>query len=267
MSIAPEKSYYPRGGMSGFKALLAKKLQERGVHIHPFSHIKELVLKQKNLTALSLGEDAGPVSTKAMVFNTLPAKLLPMLPKELRTASFNKKVLKNGRWGRWRTLYVGMEADRIPVGMGDNFILDGWFPDPVRVEIVPIGDGSEVPEGKRLLKISSATVSSYDTQRKSWDYFSTFEEDVFKTLDRLIPFLAGKYEVLFKHDGDMASSDDYLFDGFLSCSSGLGTLSPLTPYDNIFLAGNEILPALGIEGSFISAELTANQILYTISRG
>ncbi len=249
--------YYPKGGMSGFKSLLLSKLKKAGVHIEKVETLKSLEIENKRISKIRFEKEG--VSTKSLIFNSDPVSLPPLLPQGFFAKSFRAELATKKRVGRWQSIFIGIDADKIPVGMCDAFLLAEEGNEPLFVRLTPAGEEGAVPKGKRLLKVSrpvqgEATPSDAETSGKK------FEKETLGRLKNLIPFLGDGAEVIYKTGGDQASSDDALLGGPLLTPPGLGTLSPLTPFKNLFLSGREIFPVLGLEGDFLAAGMTADLV-------
>ena len=133
------------------------------------------------------------------------------------------------------------------------------------IQMVPASEDGVTPQGKRLMKVSRAVDKSSDIAA-SKENLMRFEKSVLRKLDDLIPFLDdGRFEVLYKIASKPVSSDDYLIDESLLAPARLGTLSPLTPYGNLFISGKEVMPVFGIEGDFLSAEMISHNLLKVIA--
>ena len=149
--------------------------------------------------------------------------------------------------------------------MHDNLIVDDDEDLPFMIQLVPLSEIGVTPKGKRLLKASRVAEKGSDIAA-SKEHLIRFEKTVLRRLDDLIPFLdSAKFEVLYKSASKPVSSDSYLIDGPLLAPARMGSLSPLTPYENLFISGKEIMPVFGIEGDFLSAEMISHNLLKVIA--
>lgn len=263
--LHPVKSYYPKGGMTGFKKLIMKRLEERGIDIFPTSSIQNLTIRKRRVTTIDPGNSLSSVITKSFVFNSAPSSLPPLLPKGIMTRPFRKRLEGHRPWGRWRSLFIGIDKNRIPVGMKETLLTEGEGNLPILIQMAPESENGAAPEGMRLLKAS--TPVSFGSDRGEADAkkgLEDFEKSVTRKLKELMPFLDDAFEVICRDDEPL-SQDDYIFEGPLKGPLSLGTLSPLTPYKNLFMAGREVVATLGIEGDFISAEIIADYVSKVIS--
>jgi phytoene dehydrogenase-like protein len=257
-------SYYPKGGMSGFKKLIEERLEERGVHIERGRRLEEIVIQKKCVTKIKFEDDEGRVSAKAMIFNSIPAILPSMLPQSFFTKKFRRQLSAEVRWGRWQTIFFGIESEKIPVGMDDNLVVDVDEKFPLLFQIVPEEDKGITPQKKRLIKVSWPVEEGEKAEDDARD-FVKFEKKVIKKIEELMPFIDNKFEIIYRYDSEPASSEDYILSGAMQTPPGIGVLSPLTPYKNLIVSGREMMPVLGIEGEFLFAEIISNYIYKIIS--
>jgi hypothetical protein len=242
------EGYYPKGGMSGFKKLIMASLKDRGVEIKNGASAEKFLVQKNKVSQLTLKGCGTRVLAKSFIFNSDPTNLSSLLPQKFL-------------W--WQSIFIGIDEAIIPVGMHDNLIVDDEDL-PFMIQMVPASEREVAPKGKRLLKISRAIEKGSDIAGLK-ENLIRFEKSVLRRLNDLIPFLDGKFEVLYKSASKPTSSDDYLIDEPLLVPAKVGTLSPLTPYGNLFISGKEIMPVFGIEGDFLSAEMISHNLLKVIA--
>ncbi|MDT8318580.1 MAG: hypothetical protein RQ824_11420 [bacterium] len=259
------EGYYPKGGMSGFKKLILAGLKDRGVEFKDGASVEKFLVQKNKINQLTLKGCGSKILAKSFIFNSDPVNLPALLPQKFFTKTFIEglKVCGGRLW--WQSIFIGIDADIIPVGMHDNLIVDDDEDLPFMIQMVPVSESGATPEGKRLMKISRAIDNSADIAA-SKNNLIRFEKSALRRLNDLIPFLdKGKFEVLYKSASKPFSSDDYLVGEPLLAPAMLGSLSPLTPYGNLFISGREIMPVFGIEGDFLSAEMIAHNLLKVIA--
>lgn len=255
----PATGYRPVRGMTGFKQLLLKFLEGKGVDIYNTEGMHEIAVNKKKVTDVAFDGGKRRVRTRALLFNSSPSGLAPLLPKGLFTTSYISRLEEKTAWGYWQSLFVGVAENKLPIGMKNCFIADLEGVYPVLVQMTPEAETEATPEGMRLMKISRA-VPYKEKGKVGGDDFEAFEKRVVKMLRDLIPFLDNHYEIIYRHDTGALSPDDHILCGDIQSPPGLGTQSPLTPYQNLFLSGREIMAVLGIEGDFLAADMIADKI-------
>ena len=258
------EGYYPKGGMSGFKKLIMTRLKDRGVEIKNGASAEEFLVHKNKVSQLTLKGCGTKILAKSFIFNSDPVKLPSLLPQKFFTKTFTNGLKGSGNRLWWQSIFIGIDEDIIPVGMHDNLIVDDDEDLPFMIQMVPASESGVAPKGKRLLKISRPIEKGADIAT-SKENLVRFEKSILRSLGDLIPFLEDKFEVLYKSALPPVSSDDYLIDEPLLAPAQLGTLSPLSPYKNLFISGKEIMPVFGIEGDFLSAEMISHNLLKVIA--
>ncbi|MDH3976079.1 MAG: hypothetical protein OEV42_17535 [Deltaproteobacteria bacterium] len=256
--------YYPKGGMVGLKKLILSKLEERGVEVEKSSDIKTISVEKGKVAEITFETKNKKIRTQALIFNTVPSKLADLLPETFFNKPFRQTLNDYKPWGQWQSLFIGIDSDKIPVGMDDNLIVDdekGSF----IIQITPLDEKGAAPDGKRLVKISRPLAISATSENN--EEVKAFEDYALEKLKHLIPFTDNKdLEVIHREKGKPTGTDDYLLDGNIVTPPGIGILSPLSPYKNLFLLGREIIPAFGIEGDFLAADIISHLTLDIISQ-
>jgi len=258
MPVLPRvASYYPKGGMVGLKKLILSRLQERGVEVDESQAIKRISVEKGKVAEINFEDKNKKVRTSALIFNTTPSALAGLLPDSFFIKHFKQTLNDYKPWGLWQSLFIGIDADLIPVGMDDNLIVDGEK-GPFVIQVTPVDEKGAAPDGKRLIKVSRAVPLS-----ESKGEIKGFEDDVLEKLKWLIPFSDNDLQIIHRETNKPVSTDDYLLDGSM-VPPGIGILSPLSPYKNLFILGREIAPAFGVEGDFLSAEIISHLALNVV---
>lgn len=258
------EGYYPKGGMSGFKKLIMARLKDRGVEIKDGALAAEFLVQKNKVSQLTLKGCGTKILAKSFIFNSDPVKLPSLLPQKLFTKTFINGLKGSGNRLWWQSIFIGIDEDVIPVGMHDNLIVDDDEDLPFMIQMVPALEDTVTPKGKRLLKVSRA-IEKGSNIAGSKENLIRFEKSVLRRLNDLIPFIDGKFEVIYRIASHPVSSDDYLIDEPSLTPAQFGTLSPLSPYENLFISGKEIMSVFGVEGDFLSAEIISHNLLKVIT--
>ncbi len=261
LKLNSRTKYYPIGGMTGFKRFCLEKLKDNGADIHNLSSMPGLTFKRKNVTEINI---EGGIKTKTLVYNSEPQTLSSLLPEKFFTRSYREQLKKIKTWGRWRSIFIAVDKDKIPVGMNDDIIVDKRPERSFMIQITPESDRDAVRDGMRLLKISSPVANNGFAGDNDFEDFSSFERSVIAGLNELIPFLDHKFEIIYRFDSNPMSSDDCIFSGQLKKPLNLGTIYPFTPYKNLFVGGKELMLLFNMEGDFISSKIIADHLLNAI---
>ncbi len=264
------RSYYPKGGMSGFKARFIERLKEKGVDVTT-DKIKSLQIEKNRVTSIILEEKNEKILTNSLIFNAYLPALDDLIPGTFFTKAFKQKLREHHLWGRWYSLYIGIKADKIPVGMHNTLIVEEKEK-TFLMQFAPASDIKAAPEGWRLLKVSAPLPMEADEnnpgngEHEKNEHFDpeAFESSFIECLNRLIPFLDDEFRIIHRDRDEPVCTDDSIFQRPLDGPLKLGTISPLTCYENLFLSGREIMPLLGIEGDFITSSLIAKYALKAI---
>ncbi len=255
----------PRGGMTALKSLIKGKLKDAGVSVYPLSGIDKLTIQKKKVLGITTYGSYETIHTKALIYNTGLSILSQLLPKSLFTKAFRETLESNKRWGRWRSVFIIVDKNKVPVGMHDDVVIDRGSSSPLILQIQPPGYEKQAQDGTRLLKVSTRVEDSKDIKSANPESADAFEQSVIETLRKLMPFLDERFEIIYRFDREPLSKDDYIFKGPIKGPLNVGIISPFTPYGNLFISGKEVITTLGLEGDFILARVLANHISNLIS--
>jgi hypothetical protein len=166
-------------------------------------------------------------------------------------------------------LFLAVQEKVIPVGMKDLLISIQDLEKPyeggnlLMLALSPKGDGVRAPEGKRSLTVES--LIPWETYNEHWDLASMDEHKtaVMKHLCRLIPFLENHIEFMDSDWGNELirhwSYPHFFYESAFEYHWREG-LVPTRISRNLYLAGNENFPYLGLEGEAISGWMVAREI-------
>ena len=124
LQLGNPRGCVPRGGMTALKSLIKEKLKNAGVNVYPLSGIDKLTIQKRKVTGITTYGSYETIHTEALVYNTGLTILSQLLPKNLFIKTFRESLESNKRWGRWRSIYIILDEDKIPVGMHDDVVID-----------------------------------------------------------------------------------------------------------------------------------------------
>ena len=218
--------------------------------------------------ALHLAEDRRIIRSRYLVINC-PLHRLP---------SFQGKGEK--QLDQWRSLlepryvlypfFLALQEKGIPVGMRD-FLVSVSDPEKpydggnlLYVSISSEGDRSKAPEGKRALTVES--LLRWDKVKEGWDphWMDEQRESMLRHLSQLIPFLGQHVEFLESDRGrELISHWSYphfVYQTHSETHWGKGII-PARISRNLYVAGKENLPFLGLEGEILSGGKVGRDVL------
>jgi phytoene dehydrogenase-like protein len=189
-----------------------------------------------------------------------------------------------GKGGRqldhWRSLiepryvlypfFLALREKGIPVGMRD-FLVSVSDPEKpydggnlLYLSISPEGDRSKAPEGNRALTVES--LLRWDKVKEGWNHHWMDEqrENVLRHLGQLIPFLDHHVEFLESDRGrELVSHWSYphfVYETQAEVHWRKGII-PTRISRNLYVAGKENLPFLGLEGEILSGGKAGREVL------
>jgi hypothetical protein len=154
----------------------------------------------------------------------------------------------------------------IPVGMRDFLVS---ISDPGKpydggnllyLSISPEGDRSKAPEGNRALTVES--LLRWDKVKEGWDpcWMDEQRESVLRHLRQLIPFLDHHVEFLESDRGRELVSR-WSYPHFVYETHSEEGMVPTRISRDLYVAGKENLPFLGLEGEILSGGKAGREIL------
>jgi phytoene dehydrogenase-like protein len=165
--------------------------------------------------------------------------------------------------------FLGVQEKVIPVGMKDRVISLQDLEKPydggnlLMLALGPKGDRAWAPEGKRSLTVESLV--PWKKYHDQWDFASLDEHRtaVMRHLCRLIPFLENHIEFIDADVGNELirhwSYPHFIYESAFDYHWREG-LVPTRISKNLYLAGSENFPFLGLEGEALSGWMVARDI-------
>jgi len=165
--------------------------------------------------------------------------------------------------------FLGVQEKVIPVGMKDRVISLQDLEKPydggnlLMLALGPKGDRAWAPEGKRSLTVESLV--PWKKYHDQWDFASLDEHRtaVMRHLCRLIPFLENHIEFIDSDVGNELirhwSYPHFIYESAFDYHWREGLVSTRIS-KNLYLAGNENFPFLGLEGEALSGWMVARDI-------
>ena len=247
--------------------LLAEYLRSGG-RVEEILRVEEVHKGWRKEFALKLGGDEKIIRSKFLVLNS-PLHRIVNLP-----GNRGKRLLTWAQRIKPRyvffPIFLGVQEKVIPVGMKDLLISIQDLGKPyeggnlLMIALSPKGDGVRSPTGKRAITVESLV--PWEKYIGNWDLASRDEHRVavMKHLCRLIPFLENHMEFIDSDWGNELirhwSYPHFLYESAFEYRWREG-LAPTRISKNLYLAGNENFPYLGLEGEAVGGWMAAKHIL------
>jgi len=166
--------------------------------------------------------------------------------------------------------FLGIQEKVVPVGMRDFVISLRDYEKPYEdgnllfLALSPKGDEGRAPKGKRALTVESLV--PWETYTERWDEASASEHraGVMQHVRHLIPFLEDHIEFMDCDQGNQLirhwSYPHFHYESTAPFVWREG-LIPTRLSRNVYLAGNQNSPYLGLEGEALTGWMVAKQIL------
>jgi phytoene dehydrogenase-like protein len=166
--------------------------------------------------------------------------------------------------------FMALREKGVPVGMRDFLVsvsdpgkaYDGG--NLLYLSLSPEGDPSKAPEGSRALTVES--LLRWDKVKEGWnsDWMDEQRENVLRHLAQLIPFLDHHVEFLESDRGRELISH-WSYPHFIYETQAEGHwregMVPIRVARNLYVAGKENLPFLGLEGEILSGGKAGREVL------
>ena len=245
------------------KGLLESFLQSGGEMVE-IERVEKVEKGWRKGFALTVAGDKGVFQCKNLIVSS------PLHPLSNLLGKMKKRLLRWTQKIRPRYLlfpiFLGIHERVIPVGMKDLLVSIFDMEKPYEggnvllLSLSQKGDETEAPEGKRALTVQCLI----PYEKLNEDSFTELEKEVARHLEQLIPFFAKHMEFIDLGWGKEQISR-WSYPHFLyEVPSGLnwrdGTV-PCRIWRDLYFAGKENFPYLGIEGEILSGMTVAKEIL------
>jgi phytoene dehydrogenase-like protein len=264
LTLVRWEGYSAPGGLVTIRNLLLERIRERGGVLIEADEMRELHIKRGNVTAFGLhGSEFSEVGCTAVVVAGNPRGFIALAPEERRMKQWRK------------------ELDRLPVRLRKAYQMYRLSPEGVPIGmkaqglIVPATrPGGESAERRRYVRAIRYAIRRKMQEGKApevWIGLTAFlpvegepeparvREEIREGLLQAVPFLdrhlLAEPSELFLQPMEGIPGD--FSQGFLYGSDdprtlGAAGLTPETPFNNVFTAGDMIFPGLGLDGELIA---------------
>jgi phytoene dehydrogenase-like protein len=246
------------GGEAAVAALLRRRIAEsRGEFLGGEGEpapVSALEMEGGRLTALRVKGADSRYSARAFVFAGDPGSLSAMVGQAGRLESHLSGVVPSGRIFSMNWV---VRADALPAPLGDVALAlpSGGF--PVLVQTVPAAragaKGLEASSGEKVVTAGMAIATGASLAEAAARLRGAVAE--------FLPFL-DRATLHESATGERGAAGGFhpLFAARPDRALGVGGVSSASPIPNLFLAGREVLPGLGVEGQFEAAWQAAQAV-------
>jgi phytoene dehydrogenase-like protein len=253
-------------------SMLKTFIAERGGQIIPEAVVRKIIFTQKHVRAVYLEGKYEPFHCLNLLVNTDMRWFYERASEQMRDAEHINRIQEIQAAGFHYRLHFHIRRNVVPVGMAERVLIivdpekplinDNFF----TLVLGPHDDRYADPDDTRMLTLSCRiplTPDNLNMKRMSELY-----KNVLRHLRALIPFLEHNIvhvssSILPSTAPDRANKcpgQTWLFDSAFSPLMGLSLLPHTTPYPNVFLTGNEVLPGMGPDGMVIAGCFVADAI-------
>jgi len=253
--------------LEGVKEILLAEYLRSGGRVEEIRGVEEVNQGWRKGFALMLAGEEKIIRSKFLVLHSPLHRIVTLPGKRGKRLSTWAERVKPA--SVVYPLFLAVQEKAIPVGMKDLLISLRDLEKPyeggnlLMIALGPKGDRAWAPEGKRSLTVES--LITWETYHDQWDLAFMYEHmaAVMKHLCHLIPFLEHHIEFIDPEAGneliDHWSYPHFVYESALEYHWREG-LVPTRISKNLYLAGNENFPYLGLEGEALSGWMVAREI-------
>jgi phytoene dehydrogenase-like protein len=254
-------------------SMLKSFIMERGGLIIPEATIRRIVFTSKRARAVYLDGEYKPYYCVNLLVNTDMHWFYEMLPEEIKDREYFEHVQGIRAAGFHYRLHFQVRHNVVPVGMGERVLFIADIEKPLlndnflSLVLGPHDSRNADLAGIRILTVTAripSTPGHSNTQR-----MAELNKKIMAHLKALIPFFEDN--LVHVNSSIYPSMEPgkakrcppcytWFFESTFNPSMGLSLLPNFTPYPNVFLTGDEVLPGMGLDGMVISGCFVADAI-------
>jgi len=247
---------------------LWQEYHRAGGQVEEIEGVKKVTREWRKGFALHLEEDRRIIRSRTLIINCPLHRLSDFQGKGRRQLDHWRSLVEP-RYVLY-PFFLALREKGIPVGMRDFLVsvsdpgkaYDGG--NLLYLSISPEGDRSKAPEGNRALTVES--LLRWDKVKEGWNplWMDEQRESVLRHLGQLIPFLDHHVQFLESDRGrELVSHWSYphfVYETHAEVHWRKGTV-PTRISRNLYVAGRENLPFLGLEGEILSGGKAGREVL------
>ncbi|MFH1017302.1 MAG: hypothetical protein V1798_03860 [Pseudomonadota bacterium] len=263
LTLVRWEGYSAPGGLLTIRNLLLDRIKERGGVLVDADEIHEVRIKRRRVTAFGLtGSEFSELGCTAVIVGGNPRGFIAMAPDEKPMKQWRKLLDQLPVKLRKAYQLYRLSAGGVPIGMKSQGLI---IPPPV-----PNGSN----ERRRFVRAIRYTVRRKVQEGKApeiWFGLTAFlsldgepeparvREEIREGVRQAVPFLEQHLleepSAVFMTPLDGSPGD--FSQGFVyECEKprdlGIAGLTPETPFQNVFMAGDVVFPGLGLDGELIA---------------
>ncbi len=253
-------------------SVLKSFILDRGGVIIPDTTIRRIHRASTSVLAIHLEDKYQPYLCHHLLVNTDMRWFNEMLPEDMRDHEYSRRLEGIQASGFLFRLHFHLRRNVVPVGMGENalFIADPEKPllgdNFFSLVLGPHDDPIADPFSTRILTVTSRIPLTPHHLNAEW--MAELSNQILEQIKSLIPFFEKNlvhisHSIFPSMDPSEASrcpDQSWLFESGFTPLMGLSLLLNSTPYPNIFLTADEVLPGMGADGKVITGCFVADII-------
>jgi C-3',4' desaturase CrtD len=267
---------YVRGGIGSLSKTLVQWILSHGGDVLYRQRVEKIIMEGKKVKAVRTGRKV-EYSGDLFLANLTPWGLNRLFGENAPRSLQREIQQRSTTWGAF-TLYLGINADKIPTNVPDHHqvILDPTRPlgegNSVFISISPANDPTRAPEGKRAVTISTHTRPAPWGQALavSQDEYQALKDEytrrVLEAAEYVLPGVRSAAELILP--GTPLTFEFYtrrpmgMVGGFPQTSL-LQARGPQTDVSNLWLVGDSVFPGQSTAGVTLGAMRTVIAVLAT----
>jgi len=264
-----------RGGIGSLAQTLANWGSQRGLTLLYRQKVERLEVKQGRGIRVYTNKKQ-TFEADAFVANLTPWGLAALLGENAPRALGREIQTRPPTWGAF-TLYLGVEADRLPRLPSDHFqvIVDPSRPlgegNSVFISLSPNDDPSRAPQGMRAITLSTHTaIANWQIDEQASEEQSTeYTERMIRAAEIAIPGIRQAIRLALPgtpHTFEFYTHRPSGMVGGFPQTSLLRARSPWTGLANVWLVGDSIFPGQSTAGVTLGALRVAGEVIHWLSQ-
>jgi len=253
-------------------SVLKSFIVDRGGVIIPDAAIRRIHRASTHVLAVHLEDKYRPYQCHHLLVNTDMRWFNEMLPEGMRDHEYSRRIQEIQAAGFHFRMHFHIRRSVVPVGMGENvlFVADPEKPllgdNFLSLALGPHDDPIADPAGTRILTVTCRIPLAPD--HLNAQRMARLEKQILERLKSLIPFIEQNLVHVSRSiipptnhgKAGRCPGHSWLFELAYTPMMGVSLLANTTPYPNIFLTGDEVLPGMGADGMVISGCSVADMI-------
>lgn len=263
------------GGIGSLAQTLANWGTQRGLTLLYRQKVERLEVKNRRGVRVYTNKKQ-TFEADAFVANLTPWGLAALLAENAPRALRRETQTRPPTWGAF-TLYLGVDADRLPPLPADHFqvIVDPSRPlgegNSVFISLSPLEDASRAPQGMRAVTLSTHTaIANWQIdEQASEEQSAEYSERMIGAAEIAIPGIRQAIRLALPgtpHTFEFYTHRPSGMVGGFPQTSLLRARSPRSGLANVWLVGDSIFPGQSTAGVTLGAMRVASEVIHWLSQ-